>query len=94
MNKFEVKQTVYDPHPSLIGNGFDITIGDYREEAEEFTDWINKRLVSEDISLKTSPIYALILKAGRKIRDEACSVDQEMEIAEKCANDILNLISS
>lgn len=94
MDKFIVKQKAYDPHPSLIGNGFDITLGDYREEAEEFTDWINKRLVNEDVSLKTSSIYARILKAGRKIRDEACSVDQEMEIAEKCANDILDLISS
>lgn len=43
MEKFIVKHYGNEPHPCIKGNGFDgLTIGDYREEAEEFIIFINK----------------------------------------------------
>jgi hypothetical protein len=44
---FVVKQYNDDPHPSIKGNGFDgLTLGDYRDEAETFVNWINERLTA------------------------------------------------
>ena len=43
MEKFVVKHYSDDPHPTLKGNGFDgLTIGDYREQAEDFIKFVNE----------------------------------------------------
>jgi hypothetical protein len=40
---FIVKHYTNDPHPCIKGNGFDgLTIGNYREEAEEFISFVNE----------------------------------------------------
>jgi len=40
--RFVAKQYTDDPHPILKGYGFDgLTIGDYREEAQSFVDFLN-----------------------------------------------------
>lgn len=42
---FYVKHYVGQAHPSIKGNGFDgLTIGDEREEAQEFVDWVNSKI--------------------------------------------------
>jgi hypothetical protein len=46
MDNFIVKQYISDDRPSLKGNGFDgLTIGESREEAQEFVDWLNLILI-------------------------------------------------
>jgi len=41
--KFIVKHYVDTPHPCIKGNGFDgLTIGDYRDEAEQFIEFVNE----------------------------------------------------
>lgn len=43
METFVVRHYGDTAHPIIKGNGFDgLTIGDYREEAQEFVDKINK----------------------------------------------------
>ena len=45
MEKFVVKHYTDEPHPTIKGNGFDgLVIGDYKEEAEKFIDFINEKL--------------------------------------------------
>jgi hypothetical protein len=48
MEKFTIKHYCNDPHPTLKGNGFDgLVIGDYREEAEEFIEFVNKLIENQ-----------------------------------------------
>lgn len=43
---FVVKHYVDDVWPSIKGNGFDgLEIGETREEAQEFIDWVNTRIM-------------------------------------------------
>jgi len=43
LEKFEVKHYTDYLHPCIKGNGFDgLTIGDYRDQAEEFVLFMNK----------------------------------------------------
>ena len=95
MEKFIVKHYIGEAHPSIKGNGFDgLVIGNEREDADEFIEWINPRLVSEPLELQKHKIYNAVLIAGRKIRDEACSAEDEYSIAEKTAETIINLITA
>ena len=49
LEKFEVKHYTDSPHPCIKGNGFDgLTIGDYRDQAEEFVLFMNK-LIEEKL---------------------------------------------
>jgi hypothetical protein len=49
---FVVRHYCEDERPSIKGNGFDgLEIGEDREEAQEFVDWINKRLGFTDDGL-------------------------------------------
>jgi hypothetical protein len=42
---FVVKHYGSDAHPSIKGNGFDgLVLGENREEAQDFIDWVNARL--------------------------------------------------
>jgi len=42
MEKFTVKHYIDHAHPSIKGFGFDgLVVGEYREEAEEFIEFIN-----------------------------------------------------
>lgn len=42
MNQFIVKHYSEEPHPTIKGNGFDgLVIGNYREEAEDFIEFVN-----------------------------------------------------
>ena len=46
---FIVKHYVGEDQPSIKGNGFDgLKIGDEREDAQEFVDWINARLLAKE----------------------------------------------
>ena len=58
MEEFIVKHYVNDKNPSIKGNGFDgLLIGECREEAQEFVDFINrlmKQLETENKELKES----------------------------------------
>jgi hypothetical protein len=48
MEKFIIKHYAEDPHPTLKGNGFDgLVIGDYRKEAEEFIEFVNKLIENQ-----------------------------------------------
>ena len=41
--KFVVKHYSETPHPCIKGNGFDgLTVGDYRDEAEDFIKFVNE----------------------------------------------------
>ena len=43
---FVVRHYASDDYPSIKGNGFDgLRVGEDREEAEEFIDWVNKHCV-------------------------------------------------
>lgn len=42
VEKFIIKHYIGDKHPTVKGNGFDgLIIGDNRDEAEEFVNFIN-----------------------------------------------------
>lgn len=48
MDKFIIKQYSKEERPILKGNGFDgLEIGEDREEAQEFIDFINKAISNE-----------------------------------------------
>ena len=45
LHPFVVRHYSSDERPTIKGNGFDgLEIGEDRQEAEEFIDWINARL--------------------------------------------------
>ena len=45
MERFVVKHYTEDERPTIKGNGFDgLEVGTDRDEAEQFIDWVNKRL--------------------------------------------------
>jgi len=45
---FVVRHYAGESHPSIKGNGFDgLTVGNDREEAEQFITWINQRMVPD-----------------------------------------------
>jgi len=63
---FTVKFYSADDRPSIKGNGFDgLSIGDDKEEANEFVSWVNSRL--ELCRIKTTE--ASDLKIGIQRRD-------------------------
>ena len=46
LEPFVVRHYASDDYPSIKGNGFDgLRVGEDREEAEEFIDWVNKHCV-------------------------------------------------
>ena len=46
MEKFVVKHYADEAHPSIKGNGFDgLVVGEYREEAEKFIEFVNNLMV-------------------------------------------------
>ena len=49
IDKFHIKKYSKDERPILKGNGFDgLEIGEDREEAQDFVDFINKFVIRED----------------------------------------------
>ena len=45
LHPFVVRHYASDERPTIKGNGFDgLEIGEDRQEAEEFIDWVNARL--------------------------------------------------
>lgn len=48
---FVVKHYVGEDRPSIKGNGFDgLQVGEEREDAQEFVDWINARLLAKEVA--------------------------------------------
>lgn len=60
MEKFVVKHYTDDEHPIIKGNGFDgLVIGEDREEAQEFVNYINKIISSVDQKEWTNAAYTI-----------------------------------
>lgn len=60
MEKFVVKHYTDDEHPTIKGNGFDgLVIGEDREEAQEFVNYINKIISSIDQKEWTNAAYTI-----------------------------------
>ena len=61
---FVVKHYVSDERPMIKGNGFDgLEIGEDREEAQAFVDWINARLSRREwVGLTDEEIHEVVSK--------------------------------
>ncbi|MFN7184795.1 MAG: hypothetical protein ACK5VE_00295, partial [Alphaproteobacteria bacterium] len=76
---FVVRHYGDDERPSIKGNGFDgLTIGEDREEAEQFVAWVNARLAVEQNTADLRKEFdsyenfsCQLVAALRKERDEA-----------------------
>jgi hypothetical protein len=90
---FVVRHYVADERPIIKGNGFDgLTIGEDREEAEQFVAWVNARLAVEQATADLRAELESAHAAQREAEREACAklaeslpMQQEIDVRDQCA---------
>lgn len=82
MEKFVVKHYSNDAHPSIKGNGFDgLVIGNYREEAEEFINFVNNLMAHTAETLESCQLQPTQVKTP-------ATPTPDGEICPKCGNEM------
>jgi hypothetical protein len=85
---FVVRHYGDDERPSIKGNGFDgLTIGEDREEAEQFVAWVNARLAVEQAAAELRAEVKRLreaLETAKWMLERDYIDDQKMAVIRKC----------